>query len=44
MGLGNISRILKNVEDFNFNISRILENVADLVNQIIKYDAVKNEE
>ena len=24
------------------NISRILENVADLVNQIIKYDAVRN--
>ena len=25
-----------------FNISRILENVADLVNQIIKYGAVRN--
>ena len=24
------------------NISRILENVADLVNQIIKYDAIRN--
>ena len=38
----NISRILGIMETSISNISRILENVADLVDQIIKYDAVRN--
>ena len=36
-----MSKVLGIMETAIYNISGILENVADLVNQVIKYDAIR---